>query len=104
MMKIALTNVPPEHGERIARLLVEEHIVACVNLYPIHSIYSWKGEICSEAEMTLMMKVSAEGVERLKGRICELHPYELPEFVVLDVDSNASLQEYIDFVKAETHL
>ncbi|WP_242053777.1 divalent cation tolerance protein CutA [Nostoc parmelioides] len=53
-MKIALTNLPPEHGERIARLLVEEHIVDCVNLYPVHSIYSWKGEVCSEAEVTLL--------------------------------------------------
>ncbi|BAB78177.1 divalent-cation tolerance protein CutA (plasmid) [Anabaena sp. FACHB-709] len=103
-MKIALTNLPPEHGERIARLLVEEHIVACVNLYPVHSIYSWKGEVCSEAEVTLMMKVSTQGIERLKQRICELHPYELPEFVVIEVDNNASLREYIDFVKGETHL
>ncbi|MBE9003694.1 divalent-cation tolerance protein CutA [Fortiea sp. LEGE XX443] len=103
-MKIALTNLPPEHGERIARLLVEEHVVACVNMYPVQSIYSWKGKICSEAEVTLMMKVSTAGVERLKHRLCELHPYELPEFVVLDVDNQASLREYVDFVRSETRL
>ncbi|MBD2254805.1 divalent cation tolerance protein CutA [Nostoc parmelioides] len=51
-----------------------------------------------------MMKVSTQGIERLKQRICELHPYELPEFVVIEVDNNASLREYIDFVKGETHL
>jgi periplasmic divalent cation tolerance protein len=104
MMKIALTNLPPEHGERIARVLVEEHVVACVNLYPIHSMYFWKGEVRSHPEVTLMMKVSTEGVERLKHRILELHPYELPEFVVLDVDNAASLREYIDFVRSETRL
>jgi periplasmic divalent cation tolerance protein len=103
-MKIALTNLPAEHGEGIARLLVEEHVVACVNLYPIQSVYFWNGEIRSEAEVTLMMKVSIEGVERLKHRLCELHPYELPEFVVLDVDDKASLREYVDFVRSQTRL
>lgn len=103
-MKIALTNLPPEHGEQIARLLVEEHVVACVNLYPIQSLYFWKGEVCSDTEVTLMMKVSTEGVERLKHRLCELHPYELPEFVVLEVDPKASLYEYVEFVRSETHL
>ncbi|MBU7583194.1 MAG: divalent-cation tolerance protein CutA [Nostoc sp. TH1S01] len=103
-MKIALTNLPPEDGERIARLLVEEHLVACVNLYPIKSFYFWQGELQFDSEVTLMMKVSTAGVERLKNRILELHPYELPEFLVLDVDNEASLREYIDFVQAETHL
>ncbi|ALF54261.1 hypothetical protein ACX27_17700 [Nostoc piscinale CENA21] len=104
MMKIALTNLPPEDGERIARLLVEEHLVACVNLYPIKSFYFWQGELQFDSEVTLMMKVSTAGVARLKNRILELHPYELPEFLVLDVDNEASLREYIDFVQAETHL
>ena len=102
-MKIALTNLPPEQGEKIARLLVEEHLVACVNFYPIQSVYFWQGEVCSDTEVTLMMKVSAEGVGRLKHRLCELHPYELPEFVVLDVDNKASLHEYVEFVRAQTY-
>ena len=102
-MKIALTNVPPEESERIARSLVEEHVVACVNLYPIRSFYSWKEEVHFDEEYTLMMKVSSEGVENLKKRLFELHPYELPAFVVLDVDTEASLVEYVQYVRDETH-
>lgn len=101
-MKIALTNLPSKDAEPIARLLVEEHLVACVNLYPVQSLYFWNGEICSDSETTLMMKVTTEGVERLKQRLCELHPYELPEFVVLDVDNEASLRAYVEFVRSET--
>lgn len=101
-MKIALTNLPPEHGERVARALVEEHVVACVNMYPIQSFYFWKEKLCFEKEITLMMKVAKEGVERLKQRLCELHPYELPAFVVLDIDSEGSLREYIDYVRSGT--
>ena len=102
-MKIALTNVPPDDSERIARSLVEEHVVACVNLYPIRSFYFWKDEVHFDEEYTLIMKVSFEGVANLKKRLFELHPYELPEFVVLDVDTEASLAEYVQYVRDGTH-
>ncbi|MEM9490171.1 MAG: divalent cation tolerance protein CutA [Myxococcota bacterium] len=101
-MKIALTNVPPDHAQSIANALVEEQLAACINLYPVKSVYRWKGELCRDDEVTLMIKVAAEGVAPLKARLLELHPYELMEFVVLDIDSQGSLAEYIGFVRAGT--
>lgn len=101
-MKIILTNVPPDQAEEIVRILVEEHYVACINFYPVQSVYFWKGEVCVDQEVTLMMKVAIHGVEALKQRILELHPYELPEIIALDVDTQASLKEYVQFVHQET--
>lgn len=101
-MKIALSNVPPDHAQTIATTLVKEQVVACVNMYPIKSVYRWKGEVCEDGEVTLMMKVAADGVAQLKARMQELHPYELMEFLVLDIDAEGSLAEYIDFVRAGT--
>jgi periplasmic divalent cation tolerance protein len=101
-MKIILTNVPPDHAQEIARTLVEEHYVACINFYPVQSVYLWKGEFCVDQEVTLMMKVAIHGVEALKQRILELHPYELPEIIALDVDTQASLEEYVQFVHQGT--
>jgi periplasmic divalent cation tolerance protein len=98
-MKIALTNVPPDQAGSIARALVDERLVACVNAYPVQSTYLWKGELEVQAETTLMMKVGADRVEALRKRLRELHPYELPEFVVLDVDIERSLGEYVDWVR-----
>lgn len=101
-MKIILTNVPPDQAEEIVRTLVEEHYVACVNFYPVQSVYFWKGQVCVDQEVTLMMKVAIHGVEALKKRIQELHPYELPEIIALDVDTQASLEKYVQFVHQET--
>ena len=101
-MKIALTTIPAERAEGLAETLVSEHRVACVNLYPIQSVYFWKDVVCKEPEVTLMMKVSASGVDALRKRVVELHPYELPEFVVLDVDTSASLASYVAFVRDGT--
>jgi periplasmic divalent cation tolerance protein len=101
-MKIILTNVPPDKAEEIVKILVEEHSVACVNFYPVQSVYFWKGKVCVDQEVTLMMKVAVHGVDALKKRIQELHPYELPEIIALDVDIQASLKEYVQFVHQET--
>lgn len=99
-MKIALSNCPPERADAIAQQLVEERLVACVNLLPVRSFYIWKDFLQKDEEVTLMMKVPAEGVDRLRARLRELHPYELPEFVVLDVDLPGSLPEYVAWVRA----
>ena len=101
-MKLILTNVPPDKAEAIVKTLVEEHYVACINFYPVQSVYFWKGQVCVDQEVTLMMKVAIHGVEALKKRIQELHPYELPEIIALDIDAQASLEEYIQFVRQGT--
>ena len=73
-------------AERIARALVEERLAACVNVVPgVVSIYRWKGKVEQEAELLLVIKTLAPRVEALKARLLELHPYELPEVVVLPI-------------------
>ncbi len=101
-MKIVLTNLAPDDAPTIAKALVQEGLVACANLQPVRSIYRWRGEVCDEPEVTVMMKVAAHGVARLRARLEQLHPYDVMEFVVLDVDTAASLPAYVDWVRAET--
>jgi periplasmic divalent cation tolerance protein len=85
---VALSTVSSEaDAERIARALVEERLAACVNMISaVRSIYRWKGAVEDEQEILLLMKTTTDTVERLRVRLHELHPYELPEFVVLQVD------------------
>lgn len=101
-MKIVLTNVPKDHSERIARTLLDERLVACANWFPIRSAYRWKGEVCIDEEDTMLLKVASERVEALRERILALHPYELPEVVVLEVDGARSLDAYVAWVRSET--
>jgi periplasmic divalent cation tolerance protein len=73
-------------AERIASALVEERLAACVNLVPgITSIYRWKGTVEREPELILVIKTLAERIDALKARLLELHPYELPEVVVIPI-------------------
>ena len=84
-------------AERIARALVEERLAACVNVVPgITSIYRWKGTVEQEPELLLVMKTLAEQVDALKARLLELHPYDLPEVVVIPIGDGH--KPYLDWL------
>lgn len=95
---IAFSTIDSEQeAKRIARALVESKLVACVNIIPkVTSIYEWKKEICEEEEVLLMMKTTNERVEELKVTLAELHPYEVPELIVVSVTDG--LPDYLDWV------
>lgn len=71
-------------AERLAEALVGERLAACVNLVPdLTSIYRWQGAVQREREVLLIIKTAADRRAELEARLCELHPYQVPEFVAL---------------------
>ena len=83
-----------------ARTLVEERLAACVNVLPaMTSIYRWKGSVDQEREQQLLIKTAGDRVEALAARLRELHPYELPEFIVLDAKASTA---YADWIASNT--
>ncbi len=99
---VALSTVPDaEQAARIGRALVEERLIACASLIPgLTSIYRWQGEVQQEAEVLLVMKTRRALVERLKARLPQLHPYEVPELIVTPVMEG--LEAYCRWVRDET--
>jgi periplasmic divalent cation tolerance protein len=89
-----------ETATRIARALVEERLVACVNLVSeIRSIYRWEGAVQEDAEVLLVVKTRADRAGDLANRVAELHPYELPEVVLLPAVGGSL--PYLDWVREE---
>jgi periplasmic divalent cation tolerance protein len=84
---LALTTAgSEEEAKRIGNTLVGEELAACVNVVPhLVSIYRWKGSVAEEQELLLVMKTRPELISRLEQRVRELHSYELPEFIVIEV-------------------
>lgn len=69
---------------RLARALVEESLAACVNVIPVvRSIYAWNEAIQDEQEALMIAKTTAARATRLRERLVELHPYEVPEVVAV---------------------
>jgi periplasmic divalent cation tolerance protein len=80
------TAADAAQAERIAKALVERRLAACVNVVPgVVSHYRYEGALHRDTELLLVIKTRAERVEALRAAIVELHSYEVPELVVLDV-------------------
>ena len=95
---IVLTTLPADaDGAAFARDLVEERLAACVNLSaPMESIYRWEGTVETESERQLVIKTSRERVAELWDRVRELHPYDMPEFLVTPiVDGNDAYLRWV---------
>jgi periplasmic divalent cation tolerance protein len=87
-----------EEASRIARALVEEKLAACVNIVgPIQSVYRWEGKIDSSQEFLMLIKTTS----RISGvaitRIRELHSYDLPEAIEMNIDGGSS--DYLKWIR-----
>jgi periplasmic divalent cation tolerance protein len=87
-----------EEASRIARALVEEKLAACVNIVgPIQSVYRWEGKIDSAQEFLMLIKTTS----RISGvaitRIRELHSYDLPEAIEMNIDGGSS--DYLKWIR-----
>ena len=96
--RIVLTTVAnPGEAEQLGRALVEERLAACATMIPgVQSIYRWQGAVESATETMLLIKTGSEQLAALEARLHELHSYQTPEFLVLEV--GASSHSYLDWL------
>ncbi len=90
-----------DEGARIGKAVVEEGLAACCNIVPgLRSIYLWKGKLCDENEALCIFKTRDALFERLKKRIKELHTYEVPEIIAVEITDG--LKEYLGWIDEVT--
>jgi periplasmic divalent cation tolerance protein len=89
---LVLTTIAADtDGATLSRTLVEERLAACVNVLPaMTSVYRWNSKVEEDREQQIVIKTTAERVPALEARVRELHPYELPEFLVLTASGGSS--------------
>ena len=87
-MMVVVTSVgTEEQALDVAHALVRAKRAACVNIIPgIHSIYRWKGRVCDDGEMLLLIKTRASNFESVRETIHKVNTYELPEVLGYRVD------------------
>jgi periplasmic divalent cation tolerance protein len=86
-VRTALVSAPDtETAESIGRALVDEGLAACVSVIPgMISVYRWEGEVRRDDETLMIAKTTEARAGALRERVVQLHPYDVPEVLVLDV-------------------
>ena len=101
-IRLVFTTLPDaEVAGKLARQMVELGLAACVNvLAPCQSVYRWQGVVQEDGESPLIIKTTAERIPALRDWLVANHPYELPEFVAVEVADG--LSEYLAWIEQST--
>jgi len=99
---VVFVTVPNQDiAASMAKVLVEEKLVACVNILPgVRSIYAWQGKLCDEAELLCVLKTRRTLFPTLRERVVAMHPYEVPEVIALPI--TAGHEPYLAWLQDET--
>jgi periplasmic divalent cation tolerance protein len=98
---VLVTCGSEEEALKIANILVEDRLAACVNLVaPIRSVYRWEGKIWDEKEWLLIIKTQNHQFEALEKKIGSLHSYSVPEIIALPIAEGSSA--YLNWIKENT--
>ena len=98
---VVFVTAPEDEAVDLAKTLVEERLVACVNLVPgLRSIYWWQGKVEDEPEVLCIMKTRSNLFESLRDRVRELHSYEVEEIIALPI--LAGNLPYLNWIKENT--
>ncbi len=98
---VLITTGSIEEGRRIARALVEQQLVACVNIIsPIESVYRWQGAMQDDREVLLVAKTTTVALDRLGTLVRQLHGYDTPEIIALPIIAGA--EDYLRWIDEAT--
>jgi len=100
--RLIFSTCPDEAtADAIALALVEDGLAACVSRWPgVRSTYRWQGRVEHATEVQLMIKTQPDRVGAVLERIQALHPYELPEALVVEVRDG--LDPYLHWIAEQT--
>ena len=94
---VLMTAANRDEAARIAELLVNSHLAACVQILPeIESVYRWQGKVERAQEVLLLAKTTAAKFDELDRAVREIHSYETPEIVALPISSAS--ESYLDWL------
>jgi periplasmic divalent cation tolerance protein len=95
-ISVYITCGNKEESEKIAETLVTEKLAACVNYFPVNSVYLWKGKLEKSGEYVLLCKTRKENFSKIKKRVKEIHSYEVPAILAFEIARGN--KEYLDWV------
>ena len=95
---IYITNPGKKEAQKIAEHLLEKRLIVCANIFPIESVYRWKGKIKKEKEYILIAKTTEKNYEGVKNEVEKIHSYKIPCIIKIPVEAN---EKYFNWIRNE---
>lgn len=96
---VYITTKNRDEALKVASAIVEEKLAACANIIDgMESVYQWEGNIETSKECVLILKTSYSNVSRLTKRVKELHSYEVPCVISINLAEQEGNEEYLDWI------
>ncbi len=92
---IYVTFADETSAHQISRQLIDEGLIACANVFPIESMYWWKGSVAEENECVSLLKTTNAHWPKVHQRLQEIHPYDVPCIMRMSVEANRDYEEWI---------
>ncbi len=87
LIVVQTTCSSKQEAKNIAKYLIESRLAACVQMSEIESYYMWQNEFCNDNELLLSIKTKKENFKKIKSKIKELHSYDVPEIISIDIEN-----------------
>lgn len=97
---IQTTCSTKKEAKKIAKVLIEQKLAACVQFAKIKSMYKWNNELCFSKEILLNIKTTKDNFNTIKNLISKLHSYDVPEIIQIDISELS--ENYLKFIKENT--
>ncbi len=83
-------------AEKLSLRLLKKRLIACANIFPIRSLYRWKGKIMNEAENVIIAKTSEKNFNKVVNEARKIHSYKIPCILKIDSSANKDFEKWAD--------
>ena len=96
MTIIYITCKDNKEAKKISKVLLEKRLIACSNIFPIESMYWWKGKIEEDNEVVIIAKTKDNNYSKIKKEVKKIHSYDVPCILKIDAEANEEYAKWVD--------
>ena len=93
--EVYITFRDKKSAEKVVSVLLKEKLIACANLFPIVSMFTWKNKLSKEKEFAALCKTKYALVNQIEARVKELHSYEVPCIISWNAGANKEYENWV---------
>ena len=95
MVLVYITCKDKEEARRISKHLLEKRLIACSNMFPISSMYWWKGKIEEGNEVVILAKTTDKGYDKVRKEVKKMHSYDVPAILKIYAEADEDYEKWV---------